>query len=79
MVALERNDLSEAARQLTAALQYSRNTYPMAALNRGICFMRLGNYERAIRDFDAVLTLDGNNARARQLRQQAQQLLAQRQ
>lgn len=76
LIALQQDNLPEAARLLTEALRHSNDNYPLAAMNRGICFLRLGNYDRAIRDFDMVLTQDASNERARRLRDRAQQLLA---
>jgi tetratricopeptide (TPR) repeat protein len=56
------------------ALQ-DRPVFSMAHMNRGLAYMHLGRYERAIEDFNQVLRRDRDHRQARAQRERAVQML----
>lgn len=64
--ALEGADLALAVKDCNAALKRADKSSPLYAKvadSRGLVFLRMGDYDKSITDYDASLRIDANNAR----------------
>ena len=66
----KKGDLHAATRAYTTAITAYRDFAP-AYMNRGLAHMKTGRYADAHEDFNSVLRLDANNAKAREYRDAA--------
>jgi tetratricopeptide (TPR) repeat protein len=70
---VKQNNLEMAVQSYTRAIA-GYDDYGPAYVNRGLTYMKLGRYDRALNDFNAALRLDGSNQKVKRYRDQALRL-----
>jgi tetratricopeptide (TPR) repeat protein len=66
----KQNKLEMAVQSFTRAIS-GYPEYVSAYVNRGLTYMRIGRYQRALDDFDVALRLDGSNQKVKHYRERA--------